>query len=111
MQTQPFFKDFENACRSIYLSRAKISCALNSFLDMADDEFRTRIKQKISTGFENKAKALCCVRDAIVLSTFSDTFSDKKQVKSYADDLVDREEDYDMRQLRVDLFNQLVIVH
>lgn len=107
----PFYRDFENARRSVYLSSAQISCALETYLDLTDEEFRDRVKKKMSASFENELKAFCCVRDAIVLSTFADTFSDKEQVREYANHLVDLEEDYDLRELRVSVLHKIASLH
>jgi len=110
-QNNPHFAEIAQACRAVYLSSDQINSALNAFLEVSDAEFRARIKHKIAMKFDNELKAFCCVRDAIVLSTFSDTFSDKKRIKEYIDHLVEREDDSDIRELRITMLNAIESIH
>lgn len=106
-----FYNDFSQTCRATYLSSHQIASFLNTYLELSDEEFRIRIQEKMNAKFENQLKAFCCARDAIVLSTFADTFSDKAQVKQYADHLVESEDDYDIRLLRVQMFQSIAKLH
>lgn len=105
------FDDFANARRSIYLTSAQINCTLNVFLDLMDPEFRARIKQKINSSFDHQVRAFSGVRDAIVLSTFRDTFATPELVDQYIGRLEAEEPDEDLRALRAGIFKAVASVH
>lgn len=109
--TAACFADFEKARRSVYLPKHHIENTLNAYLDLSPEDFGERIREKIAARFETELKAFCCVRDTLVLSTFFAAFQDKEQVRQFADHLVEQEEDYDLRMLRVNLFNRMIQVH